>query len=182
MVENFHVESTSTPGHLPAHAAHADDSENTLVDVHSEKQARVVVRELLAAGEMVADHHVPRGGQKKRHGKIGRRTIHRPGRVSDSDPTFSGRRDVNVVDANAKVAHHLQRRESVHQLTVDHEVAVSEKTDDSTTARFGKIQNLAQRLDLANRLHELQDRRGKRGVKEHERSGHHGSVNAPFRG
>ena len=76
------------------------------------------------AGEFVSHDDVPGCREQQRQRHVGGRRVKAAGSVPHGNAANGARRDVDVVDSHAMIAHHAHVGHAVEERTVDRRVAV----------------------------------------------------------
>ena len=124
VVQDGHVEGKGAARYLVADAAQPDDSEDLVVNLLPQHEARIVGHKIRAARKAVALDQVAGTGQEEGEGHIGRRAVEDVGRVAYGDAALLGRLQVNVINAHAEVADDAEFGHEIHVCGCEGIVAV----------------------------------------------------------
>jgi hypothetical protein len=177
VIEHLHGKAVGAAGDLLADPAQADDAERSAMNFPPQHVARIVTRERGASRIAIAFGKPPAGGEKQRKRHVGGGAVEHARRVADGNVPLRGGRDVDVVDADSKIAHHAHGRQAIEQRTIDARVA--ERVNGG--GRWMPVERGLPRRDLDLSGEQLDDVGGERRVGDNDRQGGHGDVSMFYR-
>jgi hypothetical protein len=146
VVQDAHPETAATPRHLATDAPEAHDAQGGSVNVDAHQQHRPPGLPVAVSDVVHRLRDPAGGGHEQREGQVRRRLGQDPRRVAGGHPTAGERGNVDVVEADGEVAHHLQLRPGgVQQLVVD---TIGEERQQAVDAGHAPEQLVAWRRQL----------------------------------
>ena len=107
MVEHRHIKTLCPPGHLVTDIAQTNNAQGLVVHLLPQHKTRVILDKIRTAGKVVAFNDIARPGQEQGKGDIGRGPVENIGCIAHRYAPLLGRSEVDVVDADAKIADNL---------------------------------------------------------------------------
>ena len=130
MVENVHVEPDGAAGDLATDSAHADNAERRAVDLVAVQDVGVVGKVVGPAGVAPALDDVAADRHEHGKGHVGGDAVDETGCETDREAAGLGVFQVDVVDADAKVAETTQLGHLVHKRAGYYWMAVDDEAFD----------------------------------------------------